>query len=562
MNPGPPGGRALAAVAAIGGASPLATSVGLALATLVSEDLTCVAAGLMVAGGRLSFWTATAACLVGIFVGDLLLVVAGRWIGRPALTRPPLEWLVSPAAVERGAQWFSRRGTVVVLFSRFIPGSRLPLFVAAGILHAPFGRVALALLLAGGVWTPMLVGLSAATGGAILGWLEELERWALPAAAGAAIAVLFVVRIAVPALTWRGRRLLVSRWRRLTRWEFWPLWAFQTPVVLHWLWLSLRYRSLTLFTAANPGIPAGGFVLESKSSILDAVGDRSALPGSVRLELGEDPDARAEIVRRAHTELGARFPVVGKPDVGERGEGVRILRSTAELESWARDADPVSLLQEHVAGEELGVFWLRRPGEASGSIFSITRKEFTAVRGDGRSTLEELILGDDRAVCQARLHLEANVERLDTVPAAGEVVRLVEIGNHCKGTIFRDGRDLATPELARRVEEIATSVPGFWFGRLDLRAPTLEAFRAGRDLKVLEINGVTSEATHVYEPGASLWRAWSTLFEQWRLAYEIARENVRRGARPAPLGELVGLLVERRRRRSGRIRRRTLPVPS
>ncbi|HSM14727.1 MAG TPA: VTT domain-containing protein [Thermoanaerobaculia bacterium] len=560
MTVGPRGGSTLAGIAALAGGSPLATATALALATLVSEDLACVAAGLLVASGRLSFAVATAACLVGIFVGDLLLVAAGRWLGRPVVERPPLSWLVSPAALERGSRWFTERGLVVVALSRFVPGSRLPLFVAAGVLHAPFLRIALALLLAGGVWTPMLVGLSALTGGAILSRLEELERWALPVAAAVALLVLLVVRVVVPAFTWRGRRLLVSRWRRLTRWEFWPLAVFQAPVVLNWLWLGLRFRAPTLFTAANPGIPAGGFVLESKSAILDAVGDREAVPAHVLLDLPDEPDARRAAVRAAHERLGGRFPVVGKPDVGERGEGVRILRDAAGLEAWALDADPRSLLQEFVAGEELGIFWVRRPDEPAGRVFSITRKELTSVRGDGRSSLEQLILRDDRAVCQAPIHLERHLEQLDRVPAAGEVVPLVEVGNHCRGALFRDGRELGTEALARRVDEIARSLPGFYFGRLDLRAPSLAHVRAGRDLRVLEVNGVTSEATHVYEPGASLLAAWRTLFEQWRIAFEIGRENVRRGAEPARLRELVALLAESRRR-SGRIAHRTSAVP-
>ncbi len=550
MNPSAVVARAVAGSAPLGGASPLGLATALAFATLVSEDLTCVAAGLLVAQDRLSFGVATLACLVGIFIGDLLLVAAGRWLGRPALGRPPLSWLVSPAAVERSARWFAARGVTVVMLSRFVPGSRLPLFVAAGILRAPIARIALALLAAGAVWTPLLVGLSAATGGAILGRLEQLERWALPAAAVAALAVILVLRVVVPAFTWRGRRLLLSRWRRLTKWEFWPLALFQIPVVANVLRLGLRFGHPTLFTAANPGIPAGGFVLESKSAILAAI----ALPGVVArfvgLELGDDRAARVDAVRRAHAELGGDFPVVGKPDVGERGEGVRILADAAALDSWAVVAEPESILQRFAPGVELGVFYVRHPAEGAGRIFSITRKLLPAVDGDGRRTLEELILGDDRAVCQAPTYLERLAERLLEVPPAGTRVPLVEVGNHCRGALFLDGRELATPELARRVDEIAQSFDGFYFGRFDLKAPSLDHFRTGRDLSVIEVNGVTSEATHIYHPGSSLLAGWRTLFEQWRLAFEIGAENRRRGTRPATARELLELLRERRRRRA------------
>lgn len=552
VAPGVPAaaGAPWAALGGLAGASsPPAVLAALALGTLVSEDLTCVAAGLLVARGDLSFAAASLACLIGIFVGDLLLVAAGRWLGRPALARPPLVWFVSTEAVERSARWFARRGALVVMLSRFVPGSRLPLFVAAGVLRAPFGRVAAALALAGGVWTPMLVGLSAATGGAILARVEQLERWALPLAAAGALAALVITRLVVPAFTWRGRRLLVGRWRRWTRWEFWPLWLLNLPVVLHCLWLAALWRRPTLFTAANPGIPAGGFVLESKSDILSALGDAAAVPAFRVLEPVAGAEERIARARRAHAESGLGFPVVVKPDVGERGTGVRVIRDASALDAWAAATAERAILQEHVGGEEFGVFWIGRPGERAGRIFSITAKEFPAVTGDGRRSLEELILADERAVCQASLHLARPAAELERVPATGERVTLVEIGNHCRGTTFRDGRGLETPALARRIDEIASSLPGFHLGRLDLRAPSAEAFGEGRGLRVLEINGVTSEPTHIYEPGASLFAAWRALAEQWRTAFEIGAENVRRGARPARLGELVGLLVERRRRR-------------
>ena len=71
-------------------ASALGLCALLALATLVSEDLACIAAGVLAARGALSFPAAVAACLAGILAGDLLLYLAGRTLGRAALARWPL----------------------------------------------------------------------------------------------------------------------------------------------------------------------------------------------------------------------------------------------------------------------------------------------------------------------------------------------------------------------------------------------------------------------------------------------------------------------------------------
>src|SRR5712692_10474255 len=74
------------------GVTELVLMMLIAASTLVSEDLTCIGAGVMVAQGRIDFVAAALACFLGIFVGDVLLFLAGRYLGRPALGRAPLRW--------------------------------------------------------------------------------------------------------------------------------------------------------------------------------------------------------------------------------------------------------------------------------------------------------------------------------------------------------------------------------------------------------------------------------------------------------------------------------------
>ena len=95
------------------------TMILIALATLVSEDLTCIGAGLMAAGGAIGLTPAVAASFTGIFVGDILLYLAGRFIGQPALRRPPLKWVIKSDDVARASRWFAAKGAVIVLTSRF-----------------------------------------------------------------------------------------------------------------------------------------------------------------------------------------------------------------------------------------------------------------------------------------------------------------------------------------------------------------------------------------------------------------------------------------------------------
>ena len=173
------------------------------------------------------------------------------------------------------------------------------------------------------------------------------------------------------------------------------------------------------------------------------------------------------------------------------------------------------------------------------------------VVGDGKRTLEQLILDDPRAVCLATTYLNANAEHIMDVPAAGEPVQLVDLGTHCLGAIFRDAGHLETPELTRAIGEISDRFNGFYFGRFDLRVPSEDDLKAGRNLKILELNGVTSEATHIYDPKTRLVDAYRVLFDQWRQAFEIGRANRERGAKVATVRELIAEYRAYRHQQSG-----------
>jgi hypothetical protein len=327
--------------------------------------------------------------------------------------------------------------------------------------------------------------------------------------------------------------------RRWIRWEFWPPHLFYPPVIAYIAYLGIKFRSWTLFTAANPSIPAGGFVGESKHQILNNLKQAAAwLPSSTLLE-GSLPArriAKAEEFMRQH---GLQFPIVLKPDAGQRGSGLSIARSPEMLREYLTLAAYPVILQEYVPGEEYGVFYYRYPGDKRGRILSVTEKRMPTILGDGRRTLEELILVDDRAVCMSDFYLRKNAERIQEVPAAGEKVQLVEIGTHCRGAIFLDGGDTITPALEEVIDRIAKTFDGFFFGRFDICVPSRQDFMAGRNMKIIELNGVTSEATHIYDPKFSLFDAYRVLFQQWRIAFEIGDRNRMRGTKPASLRDLL-----------------------
>jgi hypothetical protein len=195
-----------------------------------------------------------------------------------------------------------------------------------------------------------------------------------------------------------------------------------------------------------------------------------------------------------------------------------------------------------VDGFEFGVFYYRRPGESQGHIVSITEKRFPCVTGDGKRTVAQLILGDKRAVCLANTYLACSRRPVDQVPAQGESVSLGEIGSHCRGSVFVDGSRFKTPALEEAIDRISHTHPGFFFGRYDIRTPCLQELQEGRGFKVIELNGVSAEATHIYDPAVSLLEAYRVLFHQWRLAFEIGAMNQKRGVWPMPAMDLWKLI--------------------
>ncbi|MBY0503074.1 MAG: VTT domain-containing protein [Bryobacteraceae bacterium] len=495
------------------------TLLALALGTFVSEDLACIAAGVLVMQHRLSAAAAIFACATGIFAGDMLLFIAGRLAWRfPRVAKLVSRW-IPPAKFEAASSLLSKEGFSVVLLSRFTPGLRLPTYVAAGLFRCSAAAFAGYFLLAALVWTPVLVLFAAYAAKSLL------------AAAAAAFLLWRISR------NFELRRRAIGFLKRKIQWEFWPVWAAYLPLAPYLLFLAVRHRSLTLFTAANPGIESGGFAGESKSEILRKL---SSIPHAV---------AEFRVVRSAAEALpfATEYPLVLKPDAGQRGSGVSIVHSERELREYTWTGDII--LQRYVPGCEFGVYYVRYPHEAAGRIVSITEKRFPQVTGDGLRTVRELILEDPRAVCLAETYLSSCKVPLDEVPARARRIPLVEIGSHCRGAVFLNGIHLHTEALAAQVDRIAKAHPGFHLGRFDVRAPSLEAFQRG-EFQVIELNGVTAEPTHIYDPEVSLFAAYRAMAAQWRMACEIGAMHRADGVLPMSLGELIRLI---RGQRAGRL---------
>ena len=523
----------------LAGLSMAALFVAFFFGTFISEDAACLLAGTAAASGQISFDLALAACFLGIFAGDILLYAVGRVVGPKIFQTRFVNHFISAGAVSRASVWLDKNGAMAVFLSRFVTGLRLPTYLLSGALRTSFPKFATYFLLAAAIWTPILVGATAFS-----------QQFLFPKhAVPGLLAVAITLKIAFTFSTYKKRRLFIGRVKRITNWEFWPLPVFYTPVVVYVLCLAIKHRGLNVFTYANPSIPAGGFKGESKDAIYKGLTQaRAAKNFLLRHTLITSKysfEKKIATIWRFLDNERLSFPLVVKPDVGERGKDVMIVRSFWALREVLKTAQADLILQEFASGNEISIFYYRRPSEKYGHIFSITEKRFPFVTGDGANTLEELILRDRRAVCLAEKYFEQNSEKLSSIPANSEKVRIIDVGTHSRGAIFFDGGHIKTDTLEQKIDAICRDFDGFYFGRFDIRYQNINDLKRGENFKIVELNGVTSESTNIYDPRYNLLGAYRILFRQWQIAFEIGAENKRLGATGASLRELLRLAFTR-----------------
>jgi hypothetical protein len=311
---------------------------------------------------------------------------------------------------------------------------------------------------------------------------------------------------------------------KLTHWEYWPFEVVYFPFFFYWLWLSIKARSFFFFSASNPSIATGGMFGESKYEVLNLVPEEYK-PNTIRIE----PSISFEQLKEILSKNNFKYPLIFKPDVGERGFMVKRIFSDADAIAYCEKFKLKFLVQELVdLPVECGVFYTRFPTEENGKVTSLVLKEMLIVTGDGRRTLRELILDKPRAKLQYDRLQHVFAQQLDDILEQGKDLELNSIGNHCLGTKFINGEALITEQLSKTFDAICKGIPGFYFGRFDLRCASFEDLYDGK-IKVLELNGCGAEPGHIYASGFPLWNGLCILRTHWATLYSISMQNHKRG---------------------------------
>ncbi len=310
---------------------------------------------------------------------------------------------------------------------------------------------------------------------------------------------------------------------KLTKWEYWPTYMFYVPIIPYYLYRAIRARHLVFYLATNPGIKYSGNGTESKYKTILLIPEKHR-PKTVFVKTGEP----INVVQRKIENEGISFPLIAKPDVGFRGFLVQKIDDFESLKNYLEKYDVDIIIQEFIDYKnECGILYSRVPGEAHGAITSVTLKKFLSITGDGTSKLSELILNDSRA-CVYYDYLKAiHKEHMNSVLEKDHEEIISVIGNHARGTQFINGNHLIDETLVTMLDALNKQIEGWFYGRLDIKYDTFEKVRKGEDFKILEINGIIAEPTHIYDPttGATYFGALRSLKKHWGIISKIAVAN-------------------------------------
>lgn len=518
------------------------TVFSLFFSTFVSEDLTCIAAGLLAKEGKLSLALAILSTGLGIFVGDCLLYLSGYLVRRGIVKWNFLLNLQKKWESTKVLTNWKLHYQKSIFLSRFFPGTRLPLYFSSGFFGLPFFPFFYISFFAVTVWTITLVSIVYLYGNLVSLYGRPDHSVLFSFCVGFSFYLLYkIIRIAADP---SERENFWIRIKKLNQLEFWPTSLFYLPLVPYLFYLALRYRGFRFLTAVNPGILASGIAGESKSEILNLIPKGSQASYLFLSKEEKDPQSR---IQNWMIQENLKFPIIAKPDKGERGFLIKKLYSLEETSTLLQTYPIDWLFQEYLEGPyEVGVFYYRDPREMKGKIFSITDKIFPEVTGDGFCDLKTLIKNHPRFRFQMEAHYKHNKHQLDKILQKGETISIGSIGNHIQGCKFQDGNHWKTKEMETKLISIGDSISGFYFGRFDIRFSDPSDFKLGLGFQIIELNGATSESTNLYDPKFSIFESYSILFRQWKILFQIGSLNYKAGIPLYPYKKLYQLVKNHR----------------
>lgn len=313
------------------------------------------------------------------------------------------------------------------------------------------------------------------------------------------------------------KRLII----KVFNYEYWPMWAFYLPLSFYFIFQALKHGKLFFFTNVNRNLDEyGGLFFDSKA-IIDNKIPQAYRPLSVLC----DKD-------RFHKDLicNFKFPMILKPDQGERGKGVKKVLNEEELNLAIDSFSEPFLIQEYVDYKmEFGVFVALNPVNLKYEIMSLARKHYFEIEGNGFETIRDLVKKSERGIVFSK-ELESN-SNLDfnMILESGERRIVHTHGNHCKGTRFENINNQITNGMNRTFNNFLKGLDGFEYGRFDLKCESISDLETFEHIKIIEFNGLAAEPIVIYDSSVGYFNSLGIFIKHWKRLINISKFNRTRG---------------------------------
>ncbi|MCC6583254.1 MAG: D-alanine--D-alanine ligase [Chitinophagales bacterium] len=322
---------------------------------------------------------------------------------------------------------------------------------------------------------------------------------------------------------------------KLLHWEYWPQEVVYAIIYPYYAWMAFRLRAAGFFVVANPHDGEMNFLMESKIKIYKHI-PVQYYPTTIYVEPKQD----FNLILNEIKQVQISYPLITKPNVGHKGIGVKKIMNETELITHHQSAKHPYLIQRLVEFQhEIGLFWVRFPNEERGKLTGIVYKEYLHVIGDGKRTLEQLIYADARTYYQLPYLSTKFKNEWNTILQKDEKLIIVPFGSHFRGSKFIDCSHKITPKLTESFNNICRQIPGYHFGRMDIKFDNWKDLEDGKKFAIIETNGAGSEPTHIYDPTHSIFFAWKEIVRHLYYLKKVCVQNKQKGYKTANLSELL-----------------------
>ncbi len=299
---------------------------------------------------------------------------------------------------------------------------------------------------------------------------------------------------------------------------YWVSTLYKYQSLIYWIGYSVYFRSLTFFSAANPALHLGGMLDDTKTAIYDLTQEKY-LPNTIVVTQHDDLEKELRLAQIS-------FPLIVKPNVGFKGFMVRRIDQVGELlEIQSQFGNREMLIQEFMAhSSEYSIMCYRLKDNRGYGISSFVEKVMPFIIGDGQKSINELVGDLDNPFLKKELVYKKYEAQGTVILADQEKLVIDHVGNYARGSKFYDRAEQIDDALHQAIDDFFSEFDGLNFGRLDLKADSIEDIKQG-NFKLLEINGAKAEPIHIYDPKLSWSQIVRDISFHWKTLFKIVKEN-------------------------------------